>query len=127
MGLGADDVWYFLENEVVLNVILDTVRELKLGGQLKDVNSLACTAAVAIRYALERARPSEGGGIETSPADEVTEESASRTCKFDGTVGLSTLVPSLKDVVQVPAHNSRVSERAQVCVDKDDQVSLTSD
>jgi hypothetical protein len=70
MGLGADDVWYFLENEVVLNVILDTVRELKLGGQLKDVNSLACTAAVAIRYALERARPSEGGGIETSPDNE---------------------------------------------------------
>ncbi|KAG1893425.1 uncharacterized protein F5891DRAFT_1207533 [Suillus fuscotomentosus] len=60
MGLGTDNLWHFLENKVVLNVMLDTVRELNLSWQLTDVNSLACTAAVAVCYALERVRPSGG-------------------------------------------------------------------
>ncbi|KAG1853605.1 hypothetical protein C8R48DRAFT_675865 [Suillus tomentosus] len=56
MRLGADNLWYFLENEVVLNVILDTAQELKLFRYLEDLNSLACAAAAAVCCGLERVR-----------------------------------------------------------------------
>ncbi|KAG1855834.1 hypothetical protein C8R48DRAFT_675164 [Suillus tomentosus] len=54
MELGMDNEWHFLENKVVLNVILDSVRELKLSRYLEEVNSIACAAAVAVCCALER-------------------------------------------------------------------------
>ncbi|KAG1748214.1 hypothetical protein EDB19DRAFT_1825912 [Suillus lakei] len=56
MGLGTDDQWYFLENQVVLNVILDTVWELKLVQYLEDLDSLSCVAAVTVHCALEKVR-----------------------------------------------------------------------
>ncbi|KAG1762063.1 hypothetical protein EDD22DRAFT_847297 [Suillus occidentalis] len=56
MGQGTDDELHFLENEVVLNVILDTVRELKLVRYLEDPGSLACAAAAAVRCAIEKAK-----------------------------------------------------------------------
>ncbi|KAG1844149.1 hypothetical protein F4604DRAFT_1689231 [Suillus subluteus] len=56
MGLGADGKWYFLENPVILNIMLDTIRELKLDWYLEDLDSLACAAAVAARCALEKVR-----------------------------------------------------------------------
>ncbi|KAG1845198.1 hypothetical protein F4604DRAFT_1688816 [Suillus subluteus] len=34
MGLGADGKWYFLENPVILNIMLDTIQELKLDRSL---------------------------------------------------------------------------------------------
>ncbi|KAG0695473.1 hypothetical protein DFH29DRAFT_1005450 [Suillus ampliporus] len=56
MGQGTDGQRHFLENQVVLNVILDTVRELKLIQYLENLDSLACVAAVAVRCALGRIR-----------------------------------------------------------------------
>ncbi|KAG0698574.1 hypothetical protein DFH29DRAFT_1002739 [Suillus ampliporus] len=56
MGQDTDGQWHFLENQVVLNVILDTVRELKLIQYLENLDSLACVAAVAVRCALGRIR-----------------------------------------------------------------------
>ncbi|KAG2085490.1 hypothetical protein BD769DRAFT_1681676 [Suillus cothurnatus] len=56
MGSGTDDKQHFLENTVVLHVMLDTIRELKLIQELEDLDSLACLSAVAVRYALDRVR-----------------------------------------------------------------------
>ncbi|KAG1902411.1 uncharacterized protein F5891DRAFT_1186521 [Suillus fuscotomentosus] len=56
MKLGTDGLWHFLENEVVLNVILETVQELDLFRILDNLNSLACAAAAAVCFGLERVR-----------------------------------------------------------------------
>ncbi|KAG1763132.1 hypothetical protein EV702DRAFT_1221096 [Suillus placidus] len=66
MGQGTDGMWYFLENPVVLNIILDTIRELKLERYLEDLDSLGCTAAVAICFALEKIRDRTSSDVEFS-------------------------------------------------------------
>ncbi|KAG1867563.1 hypothetical protein C8R48DRAFT_772051 [Suillus tomentosus] len=68
MGFGTDNQRHFLENSVVLNVILDTVRELNLIQYLDDLDSLACLAAVAVRCALERVRHGVSADVEFSGA-----------------------------------------------------------
>ncbi|KAG1853054.1 hypothetical protein F4604DRAFT_1933519 [Suillus subluteus] len=47
MRLGTNDEVYFLENEVVLNIMLNTIRELDLCKYVEELDSLACIAAVA--------------------------------------------------------------------------------
>ncbi|KAG2336222.1 hypothetical protein BDR05DRAFT_1006060 [Suillus weaverae] len=54
MELGMDNEWHFLENEVVCNIILNTVYELNLIQYLEELDSLACTAAVTVYGALEK-------------------------------------------------------------------------
>ncbi|KAG2748071.1 hypothetical protein P692DRAFT_20874988 [Suillus brevipes Sb2] len=54
MGSGPDGEQHFLKNNVVLNVMMDTVCELKLVQHLDDVESLSCLSAVAVCYALDR-------------------------------------------------------------------------
>jgi hypothetical protein len=54
MGSGPDGEQHFLEHNVVLNVMMDAVRELKLVQLLDNVESLSCLSAVAVRYALDR-------------------------------------------------------------------------
>ncbi|KAG1775007.1 hypothetical protein EV702DRAFT_1199856 [Suillus placidus] len=54
MELGTDNEWHFLENKVVRNVILNTVHELKLCWYLEELDSIACTAAVAVFGTLDK-------------------------------------------------------------------------
>lgn len=54
MELGTDNKLHFLENKVVWNVILNTVRELNFYKQLDELDSLSCAAAVAVYGALEK-------------------------------------------------------------------------
>ncbi|KAG1869628.1 hypothetical protein F4604DRAFT_1682170 [Suillus subluteus] len=56
MRLGTNDEVYFLENEVVLNVMLNTIRELDLCEYVEELDSLACIAAVAVHCALEKVK-----------------------------------------------------------------------
>ncbi|KAG1887865.1 hypothetical protein F4604DRAFT_1675009 [Suillus subluteus] len=56
MRLGTNDEVYFLENEVVLNIMLNTIRELDLCKYVEELDSLACIAAVAVCCALEKVK-----------------------------------------------------------------------
>ncbi|KAG1844889.1 hypothetical protein C8R48DRAFT_678314 [Suillus tomentosus] len=68
MELGTDNEWHFRENKVVLNVILDSVRELKLSRYLEEVNSIACAAAVTVCCALERVKYKISADVEFTGA-----------------------------------------------------------
>lgn len=67
MGLGTDGEQHFLENHVVLNVMLDTIRELQLDEELDDVDSFACLSAVAVRCALDRVRHGLSPDLDSMP------------------------------------------------------------
>ncbi|KAG2082403.1 hypothetical protein BD769DRAFT_1683231 [Suillus cothurnatus] len=68
MRLDKDNERYFLENEVVLNVMLNTIRELALSQYMEELNSLACIAAVAVRCALEKVKYRISADVEFSGA-----------------------------------------------------------
>ncbi|KAG2125277.1 hypothetical protein BD769DRAFT_1388548 [Suillus cothurnatus] len=68
MRLDKDNERYFLENEVMLNVMLNTIRELALSQYVEELDSLACIAAVAVRCALEKVKYRISADVEFSGA-----------------------------------------------------------